>query len=57
MAKKRKKVEVIQDIDTSIVKSETERPKCYGMKKSYCMRDLCEDYYDTCKSDNSIEDL
>jgi len=58
MAKKRKAVELITEIDNSIVKEESDRPKCYGGKKPYCMKELCEEYYDTCtpsENDNPLK--
>ena len=55
MAKKRKKVEIIGEIDYSVVKSEEDRPKCFNSKKPYCQKDLCEEYYDSCRSSEEEE--
>ena len=57
MAKKRKPVVVLTNIDTSIIKDEELKPKCFGSKMDYCIKELCHDYYDQCRSSDTDDIL
>lgn len=57
VTKKRKDVEIIKDIDDSLVKKAAETPKCYGSKCDYCKKELCGEYFDSCPLYDSLDSL
>lgn len=55
MAKKRKEIKIIELSakieDISI--GTTTKPKCFGSKSKYCLRELCGQWFDQCLPDPS----
>ncbi len=51
MAKRRKKIVDKIEVDKSVIKEKVSdnKPPCYGEKEKYCRKDICGEYFDSCK--------
>jgi len=55
MAKKRKGTVKIIEANYDAIKKESNRPACFDKKRPFCRRELCEEYYDECKTEQDVE--
>jgi hypothetical protein len=54
--KKRKDV-VVLEVDYESVRKESEKPKCYNGKQPFCKKELCIDWYDSCREPTDSDTL
>lgn len=53
---KRKQTEVLE-VNYEVITKETDKPKCYDGKKPYCKKELCQEWYDSCKDSDKSDEL